>query len=66
MTTEERKKYVQEKSAERQRIQKEIQNLSTQRQLYIQENSPKDASNMLDAAMINAIKTQAKAKKLNW
>jgi hypothetical protein len=66
MTTEERKKYVQEKSAERQRIQKEIQNLSTQRQQYIQENSPKDASNMLDAAMINAIKTQAKAKKLNW
>jgi hypothetical protein len=66
MTTEERKKYVQEKSAERQRIQKEIQKLSTQRQQYIQENSPKDASNMLDAAMINAIKTQAKAKKLNW
>lgn len=66
MTTEERKKYVQEKSAERQRIQNEIQALSKQRQEYIRENSPKHASNMLDAAMIDAIKTQAKTKKLNW
>jgi hypothetical protein len=66
MTTEERKKYVQEKSSERQRIQKEIQTLSAQRQQYIQENSPKETSNMLDVAMINAIKTQAKAKKLGW
>lgn len=66
MTPEQRQKYVQEKSDERSRIQKEIQALSVQRQEYIRQNTPKNESNMLDAAMINAIKTQAKTKKLSW
>jgi hypothetical protein len=66
MSVEQRKSYVKEKSEERTRIQKEIQSLSTKRQEFIQQNQPKDQANMLDAAMIKAIKSQASRKKLNW
>jgi hypothetical protein len=66
MTVDQRKSYVKEKSEERARIQKEIQTLSTKRHEYIQQNQPKDQANMLDAAMIKAIKTQASRKKLDW
>jgi hypothetical protein len=66
MSVEQRKSYVKEKSDERSRIQKEIQSLSTKRHEYIQQNQPKDQTNMLDAAMIKAIKTQASRKKMDW
>lgn len=67
MNVEQRKAYVNKKAAERKQIQTEIQTLSKQRQDYIVKNTPKEqAENMLDAAMINSIKTKAKAKNLSW
>jgi hypothetical protein len=67
MTSEQRKAYVKQKSAERASIQKEIQELSKKRQEYITTKSAgTDKSSMLDAAMIKAIKTQAKGKNFSW
>ena len=67
MTVTERKVYIDKKAGERKKIQLEIQKLNTLRQEYITKNTPKaklDA--MLDAAMIKAVKEQAKAKNLSW
>lgn len=67
MTTAERKTYVAQKSEERARIQKEIQTLAVKRQNYIAENTKStDESQMLDAAMIKAIRQQAKTKNFSW
>jgi hypothetical protein len=67
MTVEQRKVYIKQKSSERASIQKEIQDLSQKRQEYIAtKTSATDKGSMLDAAMIKAIKTQAKAKNLSW
>lgn len=67
MSVEQRKVYVKEKSAERSRIQKEISTLSSKRQQYILDNTPKEGSAaMLDQALMDAIKQQAKAKKFSW
>jgi hypothetical protein len=67
MTVEQRKTYVKNKSAERAKIQAEIQTVNKQRQEYIVKNTPKEQSDkMLDAALINSIKTKAKAKNLTW
>lgn len=67
MSVEQRKAYVKEKSIERARIQKEISSLSSKRQEYIVANMPKDKKEgMLDQALMNAIKQQAKAKNLSW
>ncbi len=66
MTAEQRKAYVKGKSEERAKIQAEIQNVNKQRQEYIVKNTPKEQENMLDAAMINSIKSKAKTKNLTW
>jgi hypothetical protein len=67
MTGEQRKEYVDKKAKERAQIQSEIQALNKKRQQYIAENKPKDSNeSMLDDAMIKAIKTKAKEKKLDW
>ena len=67
MTITERKTYIDKKAAERQKIQREIQNLNKLRQEYISINTPNKKSDaMLDAAMIKAVKAQAKAKNLSW
>lgn len=67
MTVDQRKAYVQKKSAERSRIQAEIQSLSKKRQEYISTHTPQDKkATMLDAAMINAVKQQARTKNLSW
>jgi hypothetical protein len=67
MTAEQRKAHVQKKAAERKRIQTEIQQLNKKRQEYITANTPKEEQNTsLDGAMIKAIKTKAKEKKLDW
>jgi|JI7StandDraft_1071085.scaffolds.fasta_scaffold00549_24 hypothetical protein len=66
MTVDQRKSYVKGKSEERTKIQAEIQSVNKQRQEYIVKNTPKEQENMLDAAMINAIKSKAKAKNLSW
>jgi len=67
MNAQQRKDFVKQKTEERQKIQSEIQSLNKKRQDYIVANTPKESqANMLDAAMINAIKDQAKAKSLTW
>lgn len=65
MNVAERKAYIDKKANEREKIQKEIQVLSKQRQEYITTHAPKEASDsMLDAALIKAIKEKAKMKNL--
>jgi hypothetical protein len=67
MNTQQRKNYVDGKAKERAAIQVEIQTLNKKRQEYISSNTPaasEEAS--LDAAMIRAIKAQAKVKNLKW
>lgn len=66
MSLAQRKAFVEQKSAERQKIQSEIQTLNKKRQEYIasQASVANDAS--LDAAMIKAVKEQARMKNLNF
>ena len=67
MHFDQRKAYVKQKSAERKTIQLEIQSLNRKRLEYIAANtSQQEKDAMLDAAMLNAIKQQAKVKNLNW
>jgi hypothetical protein len=66
MTVEQRKNYVQQKSEQRSKIQKEIQVLNEKRKQYIaQQSASKAMDETLDAAMIKAVKEKAKAKKLS-
>ncbi|HEX8060149.1 MAG TPA: hypothetical protein VF473_04400, partial [Cyclobacteriaceae bacterium] len=67
MNAQQRKDYVAAKSKDRATIQKEIQDLSTKRQQYIDANTTaeqKDA--MLDAAMMKSIREKGKTKNLSW
>ncbi|MBS1542539.1 MAG: VWA domain-containing protein [Bacteroidetes bacterium] len=67
MSADQRKAYVQQKAVERKKIQDEIQELNKQRQAYIASHRPKgNEDSMLDAAMINAVREQAKGKGLVW
>ena len=67
MTTEQRKAYVNKKSAERAQIQKEIQQLNEKRQAYIaQQSAGNAAAATLDASMITAVRAKAKTKDLRW
>lgn len=64
-TTEQIKKYLETKRAEREAIQKEIMALNEQRRKYIAENT-KETSNGLENAMVHAIKKQAGKKSYTW
>lgn len=66
-STEELKTYVKQKSAERTKIQTEIQQLNKKRTAYITEKR-KTSSNKetLDSAMIKVIKKQAEKKNYSW
>lgn len=66
MNVQQRKAYVKTKSEERAKIQAEIQSVNKKRQEFIVKNTPKEQENMLDAAMINSIKSKAKTKNLSW
>ena len=66
MSDEAKKEYVKQKSAERARIQKEIQQLNEKRRVYIEQKTAGQNDAMLDAAMIKAIKEKAKGKNLSW
>jgi hypothetical protein len=67
MNTQQRKNYVDAKAKERSAIQTEIQTLNKKRQEYIIANTPKDSEEgSLDAAMLRAIRAQAKVKNLKW
>jgi len=67
MSLDQRQAYVKQKSVERKTIQQEIQSLNKKRLEYIAANtSQQEKDAMLDAAMLNAIKQQAKVRNLNW
>jgi hypothetical protein len=67
MNGDQRKVYVKQKAAEREKIQQEIQALNKKRQEYILQNTPKElADNMLDAAMLKAIREKARVKNLSF
>jgi hypothetical protein len=67
MTVTQRQAYVKQKADERKKIQDEIQSLSKKRQEYIVTNTPKEVTdNMLDAAMIKAVREKAKTKNLSF
>lgn len=69
MDKEERKEYVGKKSKEREAIQKEIQELSSQRNKYITDERKKMSSgskNTLDEVMLKAVREQAEAKNFKF
>lgn len=59
------KAYVTEKKAEREKIQKEIQELNAKREVYIAENQKEDKGE-LENALLSAIKAQASKKNYKW
>lgn len=66
MTVTQRKAYVKEMSAERARIQNEIQQLSKQRKAYQEQHKPQTNDRSLDGTMLKSVKDQAKTKNLTW
>ncbi|MCR9227349.1 MAG: VWA domain-containing protein [Flavobacteriaceae bacterium] len=59
------KAYVKQKKAEREEIQKQIQELNAKREVYIAENQ-KEETGELENAMLSAIKAQASKKNYTW
>ncbi len=59
------KAYVDDKKAEREKIQKEIQELNAKREAYIAQNQ-KEEKGELENAMLSAIKNQASKKNMKW
>lgn len=67
MSAEQRKTFVKQKSEERRKIQRKIQELNKKRQEYIAAHTPQESKDaMLDAAMIKSIKEKARTKRLVW
>lgn len=62
MSLEEKQKYIAEKQVDRVIIQKEINDLSKKRDKYVAAKQLEDGDNMLDKAIIQAVKKQAVAK----
>jgi len=59
-------KYVQMKKSEREKIQKEIQELNTKRVAYISKNQKDESKGALESVMLKAIKRQASEKNYTW
>ncbi|WP_067033690.1 vWA domain-containing protein [Allomuricauda sp. CP2A] len=59
------KSYVKAKKDEREKIQKEIQELNAKREVYIAEHQ-KEEKGELENALLTAIKTQASKKNYKW
>ena len=59
------KAYVDDKKAEREKIQKEIQELNAKREAFIAQ-SQKEEKGELENAMLSAIKSQASKKNMKW
>ena len=67
MNTDERKAYVESKKKERAKIQAKIKQLNAAREAYVAEERKKmSRTNTLDAAIIDAIKTQAEKKSYKF
>ena len=62
MTTKEKQKYIAKKQDERDIIKDEINELSKKRDKYVAEKQLEDGGNMLDKAILSAVKKQAVAK----
>ncbi len=58
--------YIAEKKTERNRIQKEIQELNKKREAYIAKNQKEGSKGELENAMIQAITRQAENKNYKW
>ncbi|MEO9510844.1 MAG: VWA domain-containing protein [Flavobacteriaceae bacterium] len=59
------KQYIAEKKAEREKIQKQIQELNRKREAYIAKNQNEETGE-LENALLSAIKNQAAKKNYNW
>lgn len=57
--------YVDDKKAEREKIQKEIQELNAKREAYIAQSQEQEKGE-LENAMLSAIKSQASKKNMKW
>ncbi len=66
MSKTEIEQYISEKKVERNRIQKEIQELNTKREAYIAKNQKEGGEGELENAMLGAIKKQAAKKNYRW
>jgi hypothetical protein len=67
MTKEEKEKYITDNKVERQKVQKEINELNRKRIEYVAEKRKEtDTETSLDDAMIKAIKEQAKTKNFEF
>ncbi len=66
MTDDEKTAYIEEKQKQRLAIQKEIGELTAKREQYVAEKQKIDPSNMLDVAIIQAVKKQALAKNFEF
>lgn len=64
-TEKEIKAYVEDKKAEREKIQQEIKELNAKREAYIAENQ-KEEKGELENALLSAIKNQASKKNYKW
>lgn len=58
--------YIALKTSERNKIQKEIQELNKKREAYIAKNRSEENNGELENAMLKAIKSQASAKNFKW
>jgi hypothetical protein len=69
MNKEDRKKYIEQKSAEREKIQNQIRDVNDKREKFIAEERKKSSSksdNSLDEVMLKTIRDQAKQKKYSF
>ena len=58
--------YVAVKKSEREKIQKDIQELNAKREAYIAKNQNEDNKGELESVMLRAIKKQASSKNYTW
>ena len=58
--------YIELKKEEREKIQKEIQQLNSMRKTYIENNKKGSSKGELESVMLSAIKKQAKEKNYSW
>jgi len=66
MSNKEKETYIHDKLDERKKIQADINELSKKREQYVNEKRVEDSDNMLDNAIIQAVKKQAIAKDFSF
>jgi len=66
MTAQQKADYIQKKKLEREKISQEIAQYSAKRQEYVAKKQQEESGNMLDKAIVTAVKAQAKAKNITF